>query len=523
MKRNENYDQINKKVKKAFKNAAPDELGPIMTDIAQGSKNVVSFTPKKRNITRRLISAAAALIICAVGLMGANRLYVQNAVDSLIAFEVNPSLEIEINKNERVLSVKPLNIEAQTVIGDMELKGSDLDAAVNALIGSMLKNGYISEIANSILISVDNDDIERGLKLQEKLTGDVSKLLDTDAFTGAVLSQTIKDNENTQTLAKQYDISLGKAQLISQMTKQNTALDEKDLSQLSINQLNLLGSGLDGVESVGTASDKSYIGRDAAINAALTHAGINVEIRYSKAELDLEKGIMVYEVEFGYNEYEFDYDIDAKTGEVINSRREYDDDYIQPVQTKDEANYTQGNTTSDAKLTSDEAKAVVIDHAGLKADQVTFTKCKLDHDDGRLEYDIEFITEDHLEYEYEIDAVTGKVYKYSHERADYIIPQATAVPNSNTHKTTEPGSPAPSAQETEKPVTAFISREEALDSAFKKAGIDASEAGRVECELDRDDGRQVYEIEFKSGGYEYSCDVDALTGAVYDFEKERDD
>ena len=46
---------------------------------------------------------------------------------------------------------------------------------------------------------------------------------------------------------------------------------------------------------------------------------------------------------------------------------------------------------------------------------------------------------------------------------------------------------------------------------------------RIKCELDREDGRVVYEIEFKSNGMEYEYEIDASTGAVLKYDKERDD
>ena len=79
--------------------------------------------------------------------------------------------------------------------GEMDFSGSDLEVAVNAIIGSMLQKGYLSELANSILISVDNPDSTRGAALQERLTAEVDKLLKTDTFSGAVLSQTVEKND----------------------------------------------------------------------------------------------------------------------------------------------------------------------------------------------------------------------------------------------------------------------------------------------------------------------------------------
>ena len=41
----------------------------------------------------------------------------------------------------------------------------DLDVAINALVGYMLKNGYVSEIKNSILITAENADTQKGDQL----------------------------------------------------------------------------------------------------------------------------------------------------------------------------------------------------------------------------------------------------------------------------------------------------------------------------------------------------------------------
>ena len=64
--------------------------------------------------------------------------------------------------------------------------------------------------------------------------------------------------------------------------------------------------------------------------------------------------------------------------------------------------------------TIDAAKAAALADAGLAESDVTFTKEKLDWDDGIAVYDIEFLTAD-TEYDYEIDAATGAVLDKSAE------------------------------------------------------------------------------------------------------------
>ena len=59
-------------------------------------------------------------------------------------------------------------------------------------------------------------------------------------------------------------------------------------------------------------------------------------------------------------------------------------------------------------LTPEEAKTIVLNYAGLTADQVTFTKCWEDRDDGRLVYEIEFYANG-IEYDFDVDLYTGRI------------------------------------------------------------------------------------------------------------------
>ena len=43
-------------------------------------------------------------------------------------------------------------------------------------MGSMLKHGYIDNIKNSVLVTVENPDTQKGVALQEKLTTEVNNM-----------------------------------------------------------------------------------------------------------------------------------------------------------------------------------------------------------------------------------------------------------------------------------------------------------------------------------------------------------
>lgn len=74
-----------------------------------------------------------------------------------------------------------------------------------------------------------------------------------------------------------------------------------------------------------------------------------------------------------------------------------------------------------------------------------------------------------------------------------------------------------------KNVVGGISQDEALAAALEHAGFKKEQLDFLKkIELDWERGRKIYEISFYQGGFEYEYDVDAATGKILKFEKDRD-
>jgi uncharacterized membrane protein YkoI len=534
------------KIRQAFSNTVPDIRDSILSDCKsqKGAVIIMTDTNKRTFSPRRLAGIAAAFLLLIGGMAGFRTYRANYSVASTVSLDVNPSIEIQVNKKEEVLAVNPRNEDAQIVVGDMDFKGSNLDVAVNALIGSMLRNGYLNELANSILISVDNQDPAKSAELQERLANEINAVLQSGTFDGAVLSQSISADSKLRELADTYGITLGKAQLIQQITQQSAFYSFEDLVPLSINELNLLTESgnlnLANVSSLGTASDKAYIGQEKAKQAAISHAGASAD-KLTKYEIDLdfEHGVMVYEVEFKCEGFEYDYEIDAVTGAVLKSEKEPDNDYVPPrtdtaqpetgssSQTGGNAPQTDnssspannGNTpqtnqnpgqassedqNSKASYISEEqAKNAALSHAGVSANAITAYESDLDREHGIMVYDIDFKCEG-FEYDYEIDAATGSVLKNQKERDDDYIPAQSG------------------GSQTSGGSGSYIGEASAKEIAFTHAGVAANTVYEYESDLDDEHGKMIYEIEFKSGNYEYEYEIDAVSGSVLKYKWDED-
>ena len=319
-------------------------------------KRTVSEKKGRTLSFRKIATAAAVLVLLIGGMMGFNSYSVAKTIDSTISLDVNPSIEINTNAKDRVLSVNALNEDAKTVIDDMDFEGADLDVTINALIGSLLRHGYIDEYKNSILLSVDNQDKNKGEAMRQRLLEEINGILQQDGIEGALLSRVSDDDDVLEELAEKYGISEAKAALIQDIISGKSWYSFEDLAGLTINELNLIAESpaveLSHVIAEGSASDKAYIGAEKAEDAALAAAGLTrSQVSGLKSEIDWDKGIMVYEVEFVSGGTEYEYDIDAATGAVVKEETETADG---PESDADDPDDDQYDTEDDSDDDEDE-------------------------------------------------------------------------------------------------------------------------------------------------------------------------
>lgn len=181
---------------------------------------------------RRLFRTAAAACLCAAVLGSGLRVYVNQRVESVIGLDVNPSIELSVNRKERVLRVTPLNQDAESILDDMDLKGVQLEIAVNALVGSMVRNGYLTDWENAILVTVSNENREKAAVLRQDVVLDLEESLRAHQVQAVVYDQQVPEKDEVRELAESYHISYGKAYFLQELVEEN-GLTQEELTQFS--------------------------------------------------------------------------------------------------------------------------------------------------------------------------------------------------------------------------------------------------------------------------------------------------
>ena len=193
-------------------------------------------------VLRPALAAAAVFVLVFLAYFLVNL-----RIQATVYLDVNPSVTLSVNSRERVIRAEANNPDGRIVLEDMNLKNTDLDVAVNALLGSMVKHGYLTETQNVVLLSVDCDSEKKSQTLRIELSRQIDQSVDAMVGSARVLDQSVDADEALVTLADRYGISPGKAALILRMQRENPALDLDKLAAMPLYELasRFSGTGVD--------------------------------------------------------------------------------------------------------------------------------------------------------------------------------------------------------------------------------------------------------------------------------------
>ncbi|MBR6110137.1 MAG: hypothetical protein IKQ36_10410 [Clostridia bacterium] len=292
--------ELENRLKKAMENTTPDVLGR-----AKSSCRNLSVAPGKtlnaKRAWRYIAAAAAAVFLLVIGTIIGTFINKapDNKVFATVSIDVNPSLEIKINKEEKVLSVIPLNDDAKKVIGDMDFNGASMELTINALIGSMYRLGYLNDEHGTVLVSLDSDDAAKAAYLLDQLTAQISSL--TEANNGKVIANTYESTADLRMIAKKYNVPESKASLIARLLAADPSWADMRLGLFSIETLTRLIASAEAGTLVSSEFDAPVEGEltmEEAFIQALALAGVYDETPYLDCRFEYDvTGWLVYSAE----------------------------------------------------------------------------------------------------------------------------------------------------------------------------------------------------------------------------------
>ena len=110
---------------------------------------------------KKILLIGLFILVITLGIVGF--LLYNNRTVSTIVMDINPSIEINLNKNNKVKSINALNEDAKDIISK-DLKGKSLDDTLNIIVKRISDKGYIEDNQVTILLyssgNIDNEELK---------------------------------------------------------------------------------------------------------------------------------------------------------------------------------------------------------------------------------------------------------------------------------------------------------------------------------------------------------------------------
>ena len=173
---------------------------------------------KKRNV---LIICGMLLVLVLVGVYF---VFSRNG-DTILTIDINPSIEITIDRNDNVKKIRPLNEDANVIVSS-DMENISFKEAMGKIVDKLIENDFIRGEENIIVIGVEGKDYSN---LMNEVFAEKNVKVD-------IIKPEI--SEEAKELALQHGITEAKAALLLETVSENEQLNIDDFVEKSINEIN---------------------------------------------------------------------------------------------------------------------------------------------------------------------------------------------------------------------------------------------------------------------------------------------
>lgn len=237
----------------------------------------------KRKILAIVITLCMALATCLVVCACTPS---ENEASAYVSLDINPSIELTLDKNDKVISVRGANEDGQVLLyGEADLKGLGVEKAVEKITELAVKYGYLDEDNKVVQTNVVGDKRAESIlsKVNAKVTATAEKLNLTVSCTGA---EAFSLNRKLDNLKAQYPDNKAIQSLTP--SKLKLVVSASETGEISVEA----AAELDTSELIALVSE-AHAEMEQYATAAYSKVKATAEDAFAKAQAEAIDGIYV--------------------------------------------------------------------------------------------------------------------------------------------------------------------------------------------------------------------------------------
>lgn len=195
-------------------------------ELKEHTKQYLAQNSARRHVSPvRYAIAAAALLFVLAG--GSGYAFYMTPV-AAISIDINPSMEWEVNRLDRVVSVICYNEDAENVAENLHFKHRKYDEALKELLASREMSAYLSE-DSTVNFSVASENMERSTRMQERAAECAESYCENVSCHAGSTEERRKANE--------AGVSLGKYQAFQILQESDADITLEEVSRMHMCQI----------------------------------------------------------------------------------------------------------------------------------------------------------------------------------------------------------------------------------------------------------------------------------------------
>jgi hypothetical protein len=245
--------QFEQEIKTILTDGTPDVLSKIKQDPrfrVPVRERVSIFDKFKQNRLSYAFSSIFVLVLVGFAILLTQTSPVNEVVASTVTIDINPSVELLLDEDDKIIEINPINDDGEALIPNQEhFKGMTIDTAIRNLIQNAINQGYIFDEGNAILINVESENNEKKIMVQEKLETAFQREAIRHNKLLEVRNMIAQMTENAKEQASQNRMSNAKYELIQTILETTDDYRFEDLETASIRTLFSILNEINGDET----------------------------------------------------------------------------------------------------------------------------------------------------------------------------------------------------------------------------------------------------------------------------------
>lgn len=225
----------NENLKNYFDNkfSKEDNYNKIMDKIKSTDEEKV----KTKKFKGLYVLAPVCVIVLVLGTFLGFNIYNDNKVVSYLSIDINPSIMLGVNEDDKVKEIDNLNDDAKKLTEDLDLVGMEVDDATNKIIDKAIELGYINEedSDNTILLSTYCDNQNKANNMKNRVNNSVNNNLNARGIRALIIDEELTTEDAKK--ANEYGVSEAKILFVKKALEENPDLEFEDLIYLPAREI----------------------------------------------------------------------------------------------------------------------------------------------------------------------------------------------------------------------------------------------------------------------------------------------